>query len=38
VAAPHTVIVREGGRSSIPAADLSISNACDYWIPRLRGV
>jgi hypothetical protein len=32
------VIVREGGRSSIPRRLGPITRAAAYWIPRMRGV
>ncbi|BAR59193.1 hypothetical protein NK6_6039 [Bradyrhizobium diazoefficiens] len=31
------VIVREGGRSSIPETAGGYGEAAAYWIPRLRG-
>jgi hypothetical protein len=37
VAILSAVIVREGGRSSIPEAAVINREAAAYWIPRMRG-
>jgi hypothetical protein len=36
IASRPAVIAREGGRSSIPEAEVRYGEAAEYWIPRFR--